>query len=139
MKIHIGRVERAFAVLLAVYMVASYFAAPWVDLLKLVVLVVGLWVAIRVTRSAVHQMLWRLRNRLIVAYFFIAVVPILLTAALIAIGGMFVGGQLSIFLVTSELERRTNSLRNSVEFMARDTRNRPDSAANFAAFLQRIL
>ena len=136
MKIRIGRVERAFAVLLAVYMVASYFESRWLLLLKLVVSIVAVWVATRFARSIVNQMLWRLRNRLIVAYFFIAVVPILLISALVGIGGMFVGGQVSIFLVTSELERRTNSLRNSVEFMARDTRNRPDSAANFAAFLE---
>lgn len=136
MKIRIGRVERAFAVLLAVYIAASYFGAPWVDLLQIPVFVAAVWVAIRFARSSADQMLWRLRNRLIVAYFFIAVVPILLITALAGLGGMFVGGQLSIFLVTSELERRTNALRSSVEFLARDTRNRSEGAANFAVFLR---
>jgi phosphoserine phosphatase RsbU/P len=136
MRIRIGRVERAFAVLLALYMAASYFRAPGLFLLKLAVSLIAVWVAIRFARSVVHQMLWRLRNRLIVAYFFIAVVPIILITALVGLGANLVGGQLSIFLVTSELERRTNSLRNSVEFLARNTGSRPDSAANIATFLQ---
>jgi sigma-B regulation protein RsbU (phosphoserine phosphatase) len=136
MKIRIGHVERAFAVLLLVYMVASYFSAPGLTMLKLVVSLVGLWVAIRLARSVVTQMLWALRNRLIVAYFFIALVPIILITALVGLGGMLVGGQLSVYLVTSELERRTNALRSSVEFVARSPRNRPDAASNFAQFLQ---
>src|SRR5262245_21892283 len=108
MKIRIGHVERAFAVLLAIYMVASYFRAPGLMLLKLVVSIFGLWVAIRLARSVVTQMLWALRNRLIVAYFFIALVPIILITTLVGLGAILVGGQLSVYLVTSELERRTN-------------------------------
>jgi phosphoserine phosphatase RsbU/P len=136
MKIRIGRVERAFAVVLAIYMVASYFKAPGLTVLKLIVSIVGLWTAIRVARSVVTQMLWALRNRLIVAYFFIALVPIILITALVGLGGILVGGQLSVYLVTSELERRTNALRSSVEFVARGPQSRPDAVANFAQFLQ---
>jgi phosphoserine phosphatase RsbU/P len=136
MKVRIGRVERAFAVLLAIYMVASYFRAPGLLLLKIAVSIAAIWAATRFARSVVTQMLWALRNRLIVAYFFIALVPIILISALVGLGGLLVGGQLSVFLVTSELERRTNALRGSVEFVARNPRPGPEAAANFAQFLQ---
>ena len=136
MTIKIGRVERVFAVLLAVYLVASYFGAPGLLLFQLVIACLGFWVALRLARSMVRQMLWRLRNRLIVAYFFIAVVPIILITALVGLGTVLVGGQLSIYLITSELERRTNSLRSSVEFLARNTRGRGEWSTNLAPFLE---
>src|SRR5687768_12594903 len=101
MTIPIGRVERVFAVLLVLYTIASYFGMPGLLAFKLVVAAVGLWAAMRIARSAVRQMLWRLRNRLTVAYFFIAVVPILLMTVLIGLGTILVGGQLSIYLITS--------------------------------------
>lgn len=136
MTIPIGRVERVFAVLLALYMIASYFRVPGLLVFKVVVAFLSLWVAVRVARSVVRQMLWRLRNRLIVAYFFIAVVPVILITALVGLGTVLVGGQLSIYLITSELERRTNSLRNSAEFLAGSTRERSEWAGGMGRFLQ---
>jgi len=47
----------------------------------LVTLVVGLVVLFRLARRAMRRAIWRLRNRLIAAYLFIAVVPIVLLAA----------------------------------------------------------
>ena len=81
-------------------------------------------------------MLWRLRNRLIVAYFFIAVVPIILISLLAGLAVHLVGGQVSIYLVTSELERRTTALRSTVDFLAEDTRDASDRAANLIAYLR---
>ena len=51
-------------------------------------LITGVWLAVRLlrTRGAARQ--WRLRNRLLVTYLFIAVVPILLIAALGDRGGL---------------------------------------------------
>ena len=95
----------------------------------------GFWLAIRISRAVVKQMLWRLRNRLIVAYFFIAVVPIILITLLAGLGVALVGGQISIFLVTSELERRTVSLRASIDLLARDTHGET-WMENIARFLQ---
>jgi sigma-B regulation protein RsbU (phosphoserine phosphatase) len=54
--------------------------------------------------------LWRVRNRLIVTYVFIAVVPILLILALVGISAYIVSGQVASYLVTSEVNRRAASL-----------------------------
>ena len=81
-------------------------------------------------------MLWRLRNRLIVAYFFIAVVPIILITLLAGFGVHLVGGQISIYLVTSELDRRTVTLRSTVDFLASDLGRSSQIAATVGPFLR---
>src|SRR5579859_1606985 len=49
--------------------------------------------------QAMRQSIWRLRNRLMVTYLFIAVVPIVLILALAAVGTWIVAGQMAIYLV----------------------------------------
>ncbi|HYI92395.1 MAG TPA: SpoIIE family protein phosphatase [Bryobacteraceae bacterium] len=137
MTVRIGWVEIAFAVVLAIYAVLATLGVtgPSRAVLKVVLSALGFWLAVRISRAVVKQMLWRLRNRLIVAYFFIAVVPIILITLLAGLGVALVGGQISIFLVTSELERRTVSLRASIDLLARDTHGET-WAENVARFLQ---
>jgi sigma-B regulation protein RsbU (phosphoserine phosphatase) len=65
-----------------------------------------------VARYLIRQsrVLWRVRNRLIVTYVFIAVVPILLILALVGVSVYIVAGQVASYLVTSEANRRAASL-----------------------------
>ena len=63
--------------------------------------------------------MWRLRNRLIVTYMFIAVVPIVLIAALAAMGGYLLISQLAVYLVTSELDRRIEALDTAADSLVR--------------------
>lgn len=137
MTVRIGRLEIAFAAALCVYLILAVvgYIGPARLILKLILAVLGVWLAIRISRFAVKQMLWRLRNRLIVAYFFIAVVPIILITLLAGLAVALVGGQISIYLVTSELERRTASLRASIELLARDVHG-DEWISNVATFLQ---
>jgi sigma-B regulation protein RsbU (phosphoserine phosphatase) len=138
MTVRIGRLEIAFAITLAVYIVLAFTGAagPLRAAGKLLLTVLGFWLAIRLSRAVVKGMLWRLRNRLIVAYFFIAVVPIILISLLAGLAVALVGGQISVHLVTSELERRTTSLGSSIEFLAQDRHDRSDSVINFAPYLE---
>jgi len=53
---------------------------------------------------------WRLRWRLIVAYVFIAIVPILLIVLLVGLGMFIVGGQFGALLVTADLRERLSAL-----------------------------
>jgi phosphoserine phosphatase RsbU/P len=137
MTVRIGRLEIVFAVVLAVYITLASLGitGPVRSGLKLVLTVLGAWLAIRISRAVVRQLLWRLRNRLIVAYFFIAVVPIILITLLAGLGVALVGGQISIYLVTSELERRTGSLRANIDLLARDMHGEAWTS-NVARFLQ---
>ncbi len=77
---------------------------------------VSIW---RFGRLVLRTLIWRLRNRLIVAYVFIALVPIVLLATLAAVTTYFVTGQMAIYLVNSELERQVGTLRGAAESVLR--------------------
>ena len=57
-----------------------------------------------------NDLMWRLRNRLIVTYVFMAVVPILLIVAMAAIAGYIFAGQFATFIVTSDIQSELKSL-----------------------------
>jgi sigma-B regulation protein RsbU (phosphoserine phosphatase) len=108
----LGRVGIAFLLLLAAYLVVETIA-PHVVLsviLLIAVIVTGLVLAVRLLRMIARQAVWRLRNRLLVTYLFIAAVPILLIVMLAGAGGEFLARQLAVYLVTSELDRRIDGL-----------------------------
>ncbi len=78
-------------------------------------MVTGIWLVIRFLRFAANHAVWRLRNRLLVTYLFIAVVPIVLIIMLAAAGSEFLVQQIAIYLVTSELDRRVENLRAATQ------------------------
>ena len=137
MKIKIGRVEIAFLVLLAVYAVFSLLGARALPLflLKLIVVSLGVAVAIRISRSFVSKSLWHLRNRLIVAYIFIGLVPLVLITTLIGIGVYILAGQMSVYLVRAELERRIEVLHSIAEHIVRNPSHRVDWIQNVGPYL----
>src|SRR5579863_3531999 len=112
-----GRVGIAFLAFLLFYFALDYFAplGGMKILAAIGIFVTGIWLAIRLLRKAV----WRLRNRLIVTYMFIAVVPIVLIAALAAMGGYLLISQLAVYLVTSELDRRIEALDTAADSLVR--------------------
>ena len=57
-----------------------------------------------------RRILWRLRNRLIVTYVFIGVIPAVLLVAMGVITLYGLGGQFAIFVVTSEKDAQLRSL-----------------------------
>lgn len=130
--------EIAFLAAAGLYFVLGAFVGSngYITLLGFAATVLAIWVVVRIWRSAVRHLLWRLRNRLVVAYFFIAVVPIVLISLLVGLGTALLGGQLSIYLLTSELERRTSSLRGTTEFLIRDRSRREDWVNGLAPFLR---
>ncbi len=73
---------------------------------------------VRWGRKLLRHLLWRLRNRLIVAYAFIAVIPIVLLLVLVQYGSRYFGEQVSIHLVNSELDRRVRLLENAARAIA---------------------
>jgi len=100
--------EKVFLALLLLDVGLYFFPAVsgFKAILTLAVYILGMIVAVRFVRRNLKQLLWRLRNRLIVSYLFIAVVPIGLLLALVAIGGYMLMGQVAIYTVLSELGTR---------------------------------
>jgi sigma-B regulation protein RsbU (phosphoserine phosphatase) len=109
-----GKVEKTLAPVLLLYLILK-FAWPqsaFEGFAALAAFVLGVWVALRLMRIGLRKLTWSLRNRLMVAYVFIAVLPILLILTLVALGGYILAGQLAVYLVRSELDRRVAALRS---------------------------
>ena len=79
-------------------------------LLGLAAIVAGGIVLVRWGRVALHKVIWHLRDRLIVAYIFIAVIPIAVIVLATRWVAIDLGGQVAVYLVNTELERRVARL-----------------------------
>jgi len=119
----VGRLGRAEIVLLALLGVYALLRISGISslgqsLVGLAAFFAALVVAFGLARRGMRQAIWRLRNRLIVAYLFIAVVPVVLILTLVAIAGWAVIGQMAVYLVTTELSHRQNALLRQAEALA---------------------
>lgn len=112
--------EKTLAILLLLYALASLIPPlrPFSGVALFFFYIFGAIVLFRLARRASRRILWRLRRRLIVAYVFIALVPIFLILVLVGIGVYILTGQAAIFLVNSELDGRTAALRNAALLLA---------------------
>ena len=113
----LGKLEKLFVILTVLYLSLALLAPSngFTLILQFVVYVLGVWEILRLTRIALRTAIWRLRNRLIVAYLLIAVVPIMLVLTLVGVGGYMMASQVAIYLVRSELDRGVASLQSALE------------------------
>ena len=128
----LGWIEKAFLVFAAVYALL-YFTrvAPALQALAaLGAIILGLLALFKLARRGMRKAIWRLRNRLIAAYLFIAVVPIILIVALVGIAGYAVIGQMAVYLVSTELSHRVNGLLRPAEALARVPIGDPEATIN---------
>src|SRR6267378_1357720 len=79
----------------------------WVTFLSILAIVLLAIAGFRWLRS---QLLWRLRNRLIVTYVFIGVIPVFLLAVISFITLYLLAGQFASFVVTSDITTRLRSM-----------------------------
>lgn len=79
----------------------------WIGFLNFVAAIFLLLLFVRWLRN---DLMWRLRNRLIVTYVFMAVVPILLLVVMAAIAGYIFAGQFATFIVTTDIQSELKSL-----------------------------
>ncbi len=124
-----GKLEMAFALFLVLYLVllAVRPDSGFETFAAFVTYVLGAWVAFRLLRIGLRILTWRLRNRLMVAYVFIAVLPILLILTLVGLGGYILAGQAAVYLVRSELDRRVASLESAVQVLGATGDESPDA------------
>ena len=65
------------------------FRGGAISFVKYLALLAGIYLVVRMIAWGRNRLLWSLRNRLIVAYLFIAVVPILLIMTFVVLAGKF--------------------------------------------------
>ena len=104
---------------LDVVLIATGRGGPLPVVLTFALFVWGAWrlmkLAFRRTR-----LIWQLRNRLIVTYVFIAVVPITLILALVFVAGYLLTGEVSAYLIGNSLDRQNAAIEDAATLLARE-------------------
>jgi phosphoserine phosphatase RsbU/P len=93
--------------------------------LKYLAVLAGIYLLVRLIGWWRARLLWSLRNRLVVAYLFIAVVPILLIVALVFIAGRVLYSQLGAYLFHEDIQHRTEMIADISEHIAAAHRTLP--------------
>jgi phosphoserine phosphatase RsbU/P len=86
------------------------YLVGWVDFL---LIVAGVLFSILAFRWVKRRILWRVRNRLIVTYVFIGVIPAVLLVAMAFVTLYGLAGQFAVFVVTSEINSQLRSLESA--------------------------
>ncbi len=105
--------------------------------LKFVALLAAIYLLYRLLAWGRSRLLWSLRNRLIVAGLFIAVVPVLLLALLAVRSAGILYSQLASYLLYEDVQRRKEMLADIAEHIAAAHRTLPASVSE--AESERIL
>ncbi len=134
----LGRLDKVFLVVLALAVIGNYVLA--LSLLEFVLVLatvaLGAIVAVRWIALLLRKAIWRLRYRLIVAYLFIAVVPIALIFILITCGVYVLTGQIAAYLVMSDLETRTGAMLGPARSLAAESQYRIERARWVAPYFR---
>jgi sigma-B regulation protein RsbU (phosphoserine phosphatase) len=75
-----------------------------------------------------RNLMWRLRNRLVVTYIFIGVIPILLLLAMGAITGYLFAGQFATYVVTEDISEELQRLEAGNAMLATEIAARPEDS-----------
>ncbi|MEW5975946.1 MAG: SpoIIE family protein phosphatase [Acidobacteriota bacterium] len=145
--LRLKRLEKIFLSLCLLQIVARGAArlklpVPGQGVLDFLFVVFALLVGISLTRRLLRRMLWRLRNRLLVSYIFIGVVPVVLIVCMVALSSYILVGQVATYLVSSELQRRNLFVQDGAFALARSLADAPpdrsleEQTRNFVGFLE---
>ena len=95
----------------------SFNAGPS-NFLKYLAVLAALYLLVRFIGWWRSRLLWSLRNRLIVAYLFIAFVPILLILTLVFLAGRILYSQLGAYLLHEDIQQRIDVIADISEHIA---------------------
>jgi sigma-B regulation protein RsbU (phosphoserine phosphatase) len=100
-----------------------------VPIVTMALFVTGTWTTVKWLRRLVLHAIWRLRNRLLLSYVFIAVVPVLLLGILGVLSTLALSGQVAAYLIVQEFQQDLDALRGSASAMLRamETERNPQS------------
>jgi sigma-B regulation protein RsbU (phosphoserine phosphatase) len=117
----LGWIEKLFLLLMAAWALLFFtgMAQRFQTLAAICAIFMGVVSIVKIGRMALRNLIWRLRNRLIVAYLFIAVVPIVLILALMLVTSYALIGQVAVYLVDKELGNRMRILGFPAETLTR--------------------
>jgi sigma-B regulation protein RsbU (phosphoserine phosphatase) len=90
----------------------------------------------RYVRMGIRKSIWRLRNRILVTYLFIALVPVLLIFTFAYIGFGLLAGQIATYFATAEVDRNVSALKLAAQAVAQaDLMQRPATLSGLGGTL----
>src|SRR5262249_45615636 len=89
----------------------------WIIFLTVIVIVL---LSVLAARWLSSRLLWRMRNRLLVTYAFIGVIPLVLLVGLGGLAFYLFSGQFATYIVTSKLNEEVTALQESNQVIARE-------------------
>src|SRR5262249_5379821 len=96
---------------------------------KFLALCFGVYLLFRVISWGRNKLLWSLRNRLVIAYIFIAVVPILLILTGAILGARILYSQFGAYLFYEDIHTRVETIRDMAEHISAAHSVRPPGAS----------
>lgn len=111
------------------------FAWPWNGVARVSFVLCLFLLLIRLVLLLTSETLWLLRNRLILAYIFMGVVPVVLIAGMLAIGAYIFYGQYASYLLVNALSQRTKDVDAVNTLTVHELERRPATRAAEAAGL----
>ena len=126
----LGKIEKLFFVVMAIWAFLFFtgMAQRLQTMSAVIAILMGAIAIVKIGRMAMRNLIWRLRNRLIVAYLFIAVVPIVLILALMLVTSWALVGQMAVYMVTKELDNRMARLAFPAEMLTRAPSSDPQAS-----------
>jgi sigma-B regulation protein RsbU (phosphoserine phosphatase) len=113
----------------------EYSLGFWIIFLSLSVILLFCLLGIRWVRQ---KLMWRLRNRLIVTYMFIGVIPAILLLTMAFVSLYLFAGQFANFVVLSELDARLRSISASNMAVAAEMAREIDKKQPFGDFVKEL-
>jgi sigma-B regulation protein RsbU (phosphoserine phosphatase) len=117
----------AFAGLAATWVDAPLHDLPGMGFLRYLSVIALSYLLYRFWSRWRGQLLWSLRNRLIVAYIFIAFVPIILLLILAVLAGQIIYSQLGAYILYEDIQRRVEMLSATSAHLAASEATMPAS------------
>jgi sigma-B regulation protein RsbU (phosphoserine phosphatase) len=116
----LSRLDMVALLIFVVGTVASVttFSGGAISFVKYLAILAGIYLVVRMIAWGRNRLLWSLRNRLIVAYLFIAVVPILLIMTFVVLAGNFLYSQLAAYLLYEDLHQRIEMMTDISQHIA---------------------
>ncbi len=94
---------------------AGTMLSAWTGFVLYVFVVCGLLMGLRWTR---RHIMWRLRNRLIVTYVFIGVIPVILLVVMALLAGYLFAGQFATYVASADLQSELQHLESANRSLA---------------------
>ena len=113
----LGRSGQAFALgVLACGIAYALAASAWItNLLLNLTFFAGAVVGWKLLRFGARKLIWRLRNRLVVSYLFMALIPVVLLLVMSGLVAYLFSSQVLAYLVTTNMNHRAGELQSAID------------------------